>query len=188
MKRTLFKNAIILTMDAALGELTGADLLVEGERIAAVGGTIDAADAEIIDAGQAIIIPGLINTHIHTWEMGLRGIGADWVGSRDYHAIVHRNLAMRYQPEDNYVANLLGGLNQIDGGTTTIFDWCHNITHIDLAHAALDGLEESGIRAVFGYGTAKPAQKPGEKPYSEIAFPREPIEALRKDIAGLKKA
>ncbi len=65
-------------------------------------------------------MPGLVNAHIHTWEYQLRGIGSDWVGIRDYHGNMHKNLATRYQARDVYLGNLLGALNQIRNGTTTI--------------------------------------------------------------------
>ena len=69
---------------------------------------------------------------------------------------VHGNLATRYQPEDNYLGDLIGALAQIDGGVTTLVDWCHNITTLEHAERAIDGLRDSGIRAVFAHGTAKP--------------------------------
>ncbi len=180
MKRTLIKNGTIVTVDPQLGDIAGGDILIEGERIAAVGRNLAASDAEVIDASRMIVIPGLVNTHIHTWEFAVRGIGADWVSGRDYHGNMHGNLATRYTAEDNRVSNLIGALNQIDGGTTTIMDWCHNVTSAEMVDASLDGLEESGIRAVFGHGSAKPPAKPGEKPYYELPFPREGIARLRK--------
>jgi len=179
MTRTLVRNGWVVTLDDALGDLAGGDVLIEGERIAAVGRNLAAADAVELDASGMIVIPGLVNAHIHTWEMGLRGIGADWIGSRDYFGHVHGNLAQRYEAEDNYVANLLGALAQIDGGTTTIFDWCHNLRGPDMADAAVDGLEESGIRAVFGHGTAKPIGKREDRPFHEIPQPREQVHRLR---------
>ena len=180
MTRTLIKNGTILTVDPRLGDLDRGDVLIEDDRIVEVGRNLAAAGADEIDASRMIVMPGLVNTHIHTWETGLRGIGADWVSHRDYHGNMHGNLATRFGAADNYVANLVGALGQLDGGTTTILDWCHNITSPDMADAALDGLAESGIRAVFGHGTAKPPAKPGDKPYYELPFPREPLARLRK--------
>ena len=83
-------------------------------------------------------------------------------------------------PEDNYIANLMGALAQIDAGTTTLVDWCHNITTLEHAERAVDGLIDTGIRAVFAHGTAKPPTKPGDKPFHDVPHPRDRIEALRK--------
>lgn len=179
MARTLIKNAIVVSMDRKIGDINGGDILIDGERIVEVGRNISADGAELVDARDHIVIPGLVNAHIHTWEFPLRGIGADWVSSRDYHGNMHRNLATRYTARDVYAANLLGALNQIHHGATTIMDWCHVLRDSEMTDAAIDGLEESGIRAVFGRGTVKPPIREGETPFYEIPFPREELHRLR---------
>src|SRR6185369_9775439 len=105
MKRTLIKNGSIVTVDPQLGDIAGGDILIEGDKIAAVGRNLAAGDAEVIDAGRMIVIPGLVNSHIHTWELAVRGIGADWVSGRDYHGNMHGNLATRYTADYNRVSN-----------------------------------------------------------------------------------
>jgi cytosine/adenosine deaminase-related metal-dependent hydrolase len=180
MKTTLFRNAAIVSMDPAIGEIDGGDILIEDDKIAAVGRNLDVGGAgETIDATDKIIIPGMVNAHIHTWEFPLRGLGADWVAKRDYHGTMHRNLAMRYEADHVRVANLLGALNQINHGTTTIFDWCHIVRDAEMTDAAIDGLEESGIRAVFARGTVKPPIEKGKTPYYEIPYPRDEVHRLR---------
>src|SRR5690606_13576746 len=81
---------------------------------------------------------------------------------------------------DVYLGNLYGALNQIDCGVTTIFDWCHALRDLEMAERAVDGLQESGIRALFGHATAKPPSRPGERPYTHTPHPRERLEHLRK--------
>jgi cytosine/adenosine deaminase-related metal-dependent hydrolase len=179
MTRMLIKNATVVTVDPDLGDLPATDILIEGDKIAAVGRTVAAADAAVVDGSHWIVIPGLVNAHIHTWEFQLRGIGSDWVGSRDYHANMHRGMATHYTARDVYVGNLLGALNQIHHGATTIFDWCHILRDAEMTDAAIDGLEASGIRAVFGRGTNKPPERPGETPFYKIPFPRDEIHRLR---------
>lgn len=178
--RTLVRGGHVMTLDAA-GDIEGGDVLIEDGRIAAVGRKLAAPEGcEVIDAAGTIVMPGLVNAHIHTWQIGLRGIGSDWVSSRDYHKAIHAGMARHYQAEDNYVANLLGALVQINGGVTTLFDWCHNLRDSEMTDASIDGLEHSGIRAVFGHGTAKPPPAPGEKPHWETPHPRAEISRLRK--------
>jgi len=136
MRSTLIKNATIVSMDSAIGDLDGGDILIDGEKIVAVGRHIEAGDATVIDGRGYIAIPGLVNAHIHTWEFALRGIGGNWVGSRDYHANMHQGMATRYNARDVYLANLLGSLNQIHHGTTTIMDWCHIVKDAEMTDAA----------------------------------------------------
>ncbi|MCC7485612.1 MAG: amidohydrolase family protein [Burkholderiales bacterium] len=179
MTRTLIRNATVVSVDPAIGNPGGTDILVEGDRIAAVGRNLAAAGAAVMDATHFIVTPGFVNAHIHTWEFPLRGIGAGWVSSRDYHGNMHQNLATRYTARDVRVSNLLGALNQIHHGTTTIMDWCHILKDAEMTDAAVDALEESGIRAVFGRGTVKPPITPDTTPYYRIPFPREEIHRLR---------
>ena len=156
MSRILIKNGTIVSMDRQTADLHG-DLLVENERIAAISPTIEASDAEIIDASTMIVIPGLINSHIHTWETGLRGIAGDWTMPQ-YVQAMHRGLATHFRPDDINIANLMGALTSINSGITTIVDWCHNNSTPEHTDAAIEGLQESGVRAVFLHGSPKPIQ------------------------------
>ncbi|WJR77265.1 amidohydrolase family protein [Bradyrhizobium sp. NP1] len=179
MKRTLITNGCIISMDPAIGDLATGDILIVGDRIAEIAPRIDAKADETIDAGGQIVLPGLINAHIHSWQTALRGLGGDWAGS-DYFNFFHQTLAPRYAPEDTYIGTLVGALAQIDAGVTTIFDWCHNNATPAHTDAAIDALFESGIRALFGHGTVKPKQKPGEPHFSQVPHPVAEIARLRK--------
>lgn len=178
MKRTLIRNAIIVSMDEKIGELTG-DILIENDRIAAIAPGLTAADADEIDATGQIVIPGLINAHMHTWQTALRGVAANWT-LLEYFKHVHAGLATVFKPEDIGIANLMGALNQINCGTTTLVDWCHNNPTPAHTDAGIDGLIESGIRAAFFHGSPKPDPKPGQKPFWEVPHPRHEVERLLK--------
>ena len=179
MKRLLIKNACIITLDPRLGDISQGDILVEEDVITEIGRDLDATDAETIDALGKIAIPGLINAHIHTWQAGLKGIGGNWT-SVNYHEHVHRGIAMAFSPEDTYLGNFVGALSQINAGSTTILDWCHVNATPDHTDRAIDGLQETGIRALFAHGTVKPKQLEGQKHFSEIPHPRSEIERLRR--------
>lgn len=177
MRRTLLHDATILTMDPRLGDLRPGDILIEDDRIAVVAPRIDAADAAVIDASNFIIIPGLINAHMHTWQTGLRAVSANWT-LLEYFRWMHAGLATRFLPEDIRIANLAGALNQINCGVTTLVDWCHNNPTPAHTDAAIDGLRESGIRTAFFHGSPKPDPKPGERPFWEVPHPRGEVERL----------
>jgi hypothetical protein len=91
---------------------------------------------------------------------------------------VHRGLAALFEPEDLFHAELLGGWNQIDCGTTTLGDWCHNNPTPEHTDAALAGLIRSGVRVVFIHGSPKPDPKPGQPHFSEVPHPRAEVERL----------
>jgi cytosine/adenosine deaminase-related metal-dependent hydrolase len=179
MKRTLIRGGAVVSVDPAVGDFPRGDVLVVGDRIAEVAARIDAEADETIEAADKIVMPGLVNAHLHTWQTGLRSIGSGWTGP-DYHRIMHGGLGTVFLPDDNYIGTLLGALEQLNGGVTTIFDWCHDITSIDYAHRSVDALEEAGLRAVFGHGSAKPTAGEGEIPFTHIPHPRQRLEELRR--------
>ncbi len=166
-------------MDDAIGDLRTGDVLVEGDRIVDVLPSIDlgSGEAEIFDGTGRIVVPGLINAHMHTWQTGLRGFAANWT-LLEYFRRMHAGLATVFQPDDIYIATLVGALNQINHGATTLVDWCHNNPTPDHTDAAVRGLLESGIRAAFFHGSPKPEPKPGEPHFSEVPHPRREVERL----------
>ena len=179
MNHLLVKNGTILSMDPAVGDMAHGDVLIEDDRIAAVGPRLAAPEGvETIDASGMIVVPGLVNAHQHTWQTGIRGIAGDWT-LFDYGRNMHAGLATRFTPEDIYLANLVGALNQLNGGVTTLFDWCHNNPTPDHTDRAIDGLAESGIRALFGHGTPKPQLGKGGVPTADYLHPEEEVKRLR---------
>lgn len=178
MARTLIRNGTVITLDPGLGDLDGADVLIEDGKIAAIGTGLDGAGAEIVDAGGMIVMPGFVNAHLHTWQTSIRGVAGDW-SIPEYLQHMHATLAPRFTAEDTYIGNLVGALNQINNGATTILDWCHNNATPAHSDAAIDGLLESGIRAVFGHGSPKPDTKEGDLPYTHIPQPDDEIKRLR---------
>ena len=63
----LIRGGSIVSMDPAIGNLSGDLLLVDG-RIDRVGPNQHAPDAEVIDAAGMIVLPGFVDTHRHTWQ------------------------------------------------------------------------------------------------------------------------
>jgi 5-methylthioadenosine/S-adenosylhomocysteine deaminase len=153
MARTLIRNATVISVDPAVGDLQHGDILIDGSKIARIAPSIAADGAEVVDATNMIAIPGFIDTHRHTWESLLRATGPDW-SLAQYFTGVRVTMGGLYTPEDNYVANLLGALDALDGGITTLYDWSHNNNSPEHADASVKGLKDSGIRGVFGYGNA----------------------------------
>ena len=150
-ERTLIKGGIVLTQDDQLGELPRADVLIDGDTIAAVGPDLPADGARVIDAAGDIVIPGFIDTHRHTWETSIRTSAPDFALITYFSAILDK-FAPHYRPDDVYAGNLWGALECANAGITTLVDWSHIMNTPDHADAAIRGLEESGIRSVFAYG------------------------------------
>jgi cytosine/adenosine deaminase-related metal-dependent hydrolase len=101
-------------------------------------------------------------------------MSTDWTLPQ-YFSGVRAVLGMRYQPEDMYAANLIGMLDALDSGITTIVDWSHNNNTPAHADAAIQAVFDAGIRAVWGCGNANDEWLP----VSEIP--------QSKDVARIKR-
>src|SRR5262245_12768936 len=151
---TLIKGGTVLSLDPRLGDLETGDVLIEGDRIVAVGPNLSNGEVEEIDASGMIVMPGFVDSHRHIWEGLLHNAGTDvpLEGRTSYISFVLHKLAPAFRPEDAYVGNLVSALGAIDAGITSLLDWSHiqgSPAHTD---AVIQALNDSGLRAVFAYG------------------------------------
>ncbi|UIN19648.1 amidohydrolase family protein [Herbaspirillum frisingense] len=150
--RTVIRGATVLSMDGDIGNLVRGDILVEGSTLKAVGNDIEAGDAVVIDATGMIAMPGMVDTHRHSWEGQLRRINPNAETLEDYCNATHFSFAKYYRPSDMYIGNLLTALGCIDAGITTVIDNSHNSRTGAHSDAAVEALLDAGIRAVHASG------------------------------------
>jgi cytosine/adenosine deaminase-related metal-dependent hydrolase len=148
--RLLLRGGYVLSMDESVGELTG-DVLVEDSAIAAVGPDLDVGQAEEVDVTGSVVMPGFVDTHRHTWQTPFRGICADWT-LEEYFRGIRMTVSPNCSAEDVYAGNYVGALEALDAGVTTVLDFSHCNNTPEHADAALGGLRDAGIRALFAYG------------------------------------
>jgi 5-methylthioadenosine/S-adenosylhomocysteine deaminase len=170
-ERTLIRGAMVVSGDRGVDVLPGADMLVEQGRIAAIANELPPEGCRVVEASGMIAIPGLVDTHRHTWQSLIRGVAADWTLA-EYWQGVRAVFGPLYTPEDVYAANLLGALEAIDAGVTTLVDFAHIMNSPEHADAAIQGLADAGGRAVFCHGTPTDEDAPAwyvqsEMPHSE---------------------
>jgi cytosine/adenosine deaminase-related metal-dependent hydrolase len=168
--RLLIRAGTVLTIDPQLGDLSPGEILVEDGEVAAVGTDLGATDVELIDLPASIALPGFIDTHRHTWQAVIRNIAADWTLGH-YMTGIHNGLSKHFRPQDTYAGNLLGTLEALDSGITTLLDWSHNLATPEHADAAVEALVDSGARCVFAHGGGAPqwSSPPSEVPHPDDA-------------------
>ena len=151
-ERTLIRGGTVITMEPGVPDQV-ADILIDGDQIAAVGPDLNVADgsARIVDAAEHIVVPGFIDTHRHVYQILLRGLGSNW-SLIQYLAAIIATVGPHFTPEDLYLANRLGALDAIDSGVTAVFDWSQNQSTPEHTDALIAGLESTSIRATFGSG------------------------------------
>ena len=148
----VLRNGTVLTMDSGRRVLESADVLVEGERISAVGPSLEVPEGTVeIDASRGIVMPGMVDTHRHMWQTAMRAYGADWTLTQ-YFVWNYLSYGKLFRPEDIYAGNLLSSIESLYSGVTTTVDWSHNLHTTDHAEAAVDALQEVPGRFVLAYG------------------------------------
>lgn len=78
--RTLIRGGVVLTLDRDGHLLEGEDVVVEDNTLIRVGGRVAEQDGpfdRIIDAGGHLVMPGLLNAHLHSYDVFLRGMWED---------------------------------------------------------------------------------------------------------------
>ncbi len=141
----LIRGGVVLTMEPALGDVRG-DVLIQGGRIAAVGEIAEVpAGAQVIDAGGCLVLPGLVQAHIHLCQTLARGYADDlpllrWLRERiwPYEAALDE--------EAIGVAAQLGCAELLRSGTTAILD----MGTVRYQDALMAATARTGLRAVMG--------------------------------------
>jgi 5-methylthioadenosine/S-adenosylhomocysteine deaminase len=146
----IIRNGFILTMDAALGDIPRGSVHVRNGEIVAVGADVNAPAAEVIDATDMIVLPGLIETHWHMWNTLFRSFAGDEQAHGYFPTVARYGAVMT--PDDMYQGARLSAAEAIYSGMTTLHDWCHNIRSREYAERDIQALKDTGIRARFSYG------------------------------------
>jgi cytosine/adenosine deaminase-related metal-dependent hydrolase len=166
----LVSRGTVVTMDKQRRIIRDGAVLVEDDQIAFVGkaedaGGIDRAELHI-DAEGMLVLPGMIDTHVHLAQALIRGC-ADDASLIDWLRKFVWPLQGNFDSEDGKVSAELCMLEMIKSGTTTFLE---SLLH---SRYGFDGiaqsLKRSGMRGILsktvmglpGYGTERRIMHPG---------------------------
>jgi 5-methylthioadenosine/S-adenosylhomocysteine deaminase len=173
--RLLIRDAMIVTLDAADRVIHAGYVLVEGERIAAVGEGAPPSGLEaerVIDGRDRLVIPGLVNSHLHSYENYTRG-RLDNLPHNVWMIFARPPLGgSPLGPDDVYLRTMLGCLEMLRSGVTmAIDDFVHvPATDRDSAEAVMKAYDDAGLRAVVTATTVDRAYH-RTLPWAEEVFP-----------------
>ncbi|MBC3797808.1 amidohydrolase [Acetobacterium tundrae] len=144
MGQILIKNAYIVTMNATNQVFTNGSILIDGDKIIAVGKVdkkLIKKSAETINAKGKYVLPGFVNTHVHTSQQLGRGLGDDvnlltWLHERIW------PYESSMTEEDSYISTLLCCLEQIRAGVTSFAE-----PGGQFVSGMVKGVTEAGVRA-----------------------------------------
>lgn len=140
----LIKNATILSLSDDTSLSTG-DILVEKNKIAAIGENLTSDVAKVLDASGLVAMPGFIQTHTHLCQTLFRNYAndlqlLDWLKRRIW------PFEAAHTPASLAASARLGIIELIKSGTTTILDF-GSVYHTE---AILEEVAASGLRASVG--------------------------------------
>ncbi|RKX78007.1 MAG: amidohydrolase [Spirochaetes bacterium] len=160
MKKLIVEDITIVSMNPDRDILEHYSLEVVGNRIVDIypvknrqnNGSSDIHnETKIFNGSGKILFPGFINTHNHLFQTLLKGLGddlnlADWLVQMTFPSSAHLN------PEDVYVASMLGCVEGIRCGTTTQLDYMYPHARAGLSDGVLRAFKELKIRGILGRG------------------------------------
>lgn len=182
-RTVVFTDASVVTMGPA-GDLVG-DVVLRDDRIVAVGASIASQvpdDALHVDASGAVIIPGLVDAHVHAWEGALRGVSPD-SDFFEYMALTHGTLGPLMTPDDIAIGQRVTAARALEHGVTTIIDNSHNAPTPEHSDAAVEALDRSGIRALHATGVG--FGHPGDHVHANLARLSDQFGSLPRITFGL---
>jgi 5-methylthioadenosine/S-adenosylhomocysteine deaminase len=150
MSHILLRNGLILSMNERREMFEGGDVLVENDIIKAVGAIPEESipeGTEVVDVSGRMVLPGLVNTHVHLCQQLGRGLGDDvdlltWLHDRTW----PYELAMN--EEDVHVSALACCIELIKSGVTCFAE--PGGRHVDAMGRAV---REAGIRGILARST-----------------------------------
>lgn len=182
--RTLLKHAMIVTMNEKGEVYTDGNLLFEDDRIVQVGkeAVKESTCDEVLDLKGKLLLPGFVNTHVHTSQQLARGLADDvdlltWLHDRIW------PYESNMTEEDSYISTLFCAAEQIKAGVTAIAE-----PGGQFVSGMVRAITEAGIRAKLansimdcGEGLPKAWQHNTQE---EIARQEEDIQRFHKMADG----
>ncbi len=137
------------------GALARADILVEGERIAAVEPALPRPEAaEELDASGFLVIPGLVNAHTHAHNTLLRGLAGRWT----LEDLLNHGPALNAgrTAEDHYLSAAIGAIEMLRCGCTAAYDLFMTVPAptVEDLEAVARAYADVGMRAVLAPAVA----------------------------------
>ena len=175
--KTMIKNGIIVTMNSRMDVYPDGYLIMEDDRISEVGPMTgydayrDRQGMMVIDAGHAIVMPGMVNTHCHMGMIPFRGLGDD---CRDRLRVFL--LPMEFKAMDRELVRLSSRFAVCElllSGVTTVMDMYY------FEDAVAGVMDEMGIRGIAGETVMEDATCDAGTPRESIARGEELIRRYR---------
>jgi guanine deaminase len=152
MKRTIFQNVKAVLGHHQQYQPQAVDIVMEGSVISGIFPAYTATDGEIISMTGRLVVPGLIDGHLHSHEHFQKGRFENlplelWMN------YVRTVKPVILTPRQVYLRTLVGAIEAMRSGTTTIVDDMSpgSVLDPEMIEAVFQAYEDIGMRAVVGF-------------------------------------
>ncbi|MEJ5201976.1 MAG: amidohydrolase [Anaerolineales bacterium] len=148
----LLVHALIVTQDDQRRIIPNGAIAIRDGKIIAVDSTFQLVPAyqasEVIDLTDQVVFPGLIDTHTHLFQVATKGLGED-MSVQDWVEAVTAPTAIHITPEEMYLFCLIGCLEHIHCGVTTLVDMSYMAHTFELHEENIRAIHDSGLRGRY---------------------------------------
>lgn len=181
-----FDNALVVLPSTPRLSVRRADVLVDGDKICKIcpPGTLSDVNAtKVIDGTNLVLMSGLINGHVHSWDHYLKGT-IENLPMELAMAFIRPRKAVHLTPDQVYLRTMIGAIEAVRSGATTIVDDMSLGQHLDREHvdAAIQAYSDVGIRALIGFSMVDKAIVDSYH-FTDICF----SESLKSELKNLPR-
>ncbi len=178
----LLRNAAIAHRDKHKPGAERVDILIKADRVAAVEPPMSIPDAvagQVVEASRLLVLPGMINGHVHSWDHFLKGL-LENLTTELFMAQIRPRTPVVLSERQIYLRTMIGAIESLKTGATTIIDDMSlgQVFSRRAVHAAFEAYEDSGTRALIGFSMIdKPVVD--SYPFVDELFPAGLLSELR---------
>jgi 5-methylthioadenosine/S-adenosylhomocysteine deaminase len=150
--RLLIRGGRLITLDRER-RIVDASIAVVGDRIAGTGPAeaLIAAHGppdDVLDATGRHVVPGFVNAHTHLFQSAFRGLG-DGLSIGEWQRRVTHPAYVHLSAEDAYWFTLVGCVENLRGGVTTVVNFQAFPNDFDACRWAARAIGEAGLRGLL---------------------------------------
>jgi len=180
MVDTILNSGVVVPIDERHRVLDPGSVAIDGTDIVAVGETDEIRDTydadRVVDASGQVVIPGLINTHVHVPDILYRGRGKAR-GLHDWLFNVKHPFVAAMEPEDHALAADLYCRESLRSGITTFVENAGGLGNgydDETVEAKLSVYDEAGLRNIYAHGFLDNGGDPEFESFAETQRRKEP--------------
>jgi 5-methylthioadenosine/S-adenosylhomocysteine deaminase len=164
----LIAGGTVITQNKQREIFNGGSIAIRGDSILAVGPASELAGRytarRTLDATGQFVFPGLINTHTHLFQTFQKGLGEGLTLYEWVRAVTGPSVPLMTK-RDAYLAAILGGLEALHSGTTTVFDYQYPLPGMEMYRSVARAFRDLGLRGILALGMTETGEKFGLPDY-----------------------